>query len=387
MFLDNLNFSKLIKPKSKSEFFDTYFDKKTLLIKRHNKDFYQGLLSPEQLDEVLFQWPNDATLVKASEHEGNRQNLHASVYQNNTATVINALDEGSTLILDKLDHRIPSLTQLNGSFEKELHYPFQSNVYITPPKSQGFKAHFDNHHVFILQTTGSKLWRVDNNAKPHSTSSDKALDYTIDPDNHQAFLLEQGDLIYIPPYTVHEAEGQNEYSVHITLSPYPPSWRNLLSSVLDEQQQGTSPLNDPIPHGFLDRSPQELTTHLQQLLGTVIKQLDDAHSENYLKTRADDFRGVFRGALQHRMEANVISTEQKYCLNQSLLIREREQDDELILITPKKEVSIPLLFAEEVRFCLSGQSFHYNDLVDLVDEEKNILINRLLSEGLIVKSN
>lgn len=385
MFLDDLSFTKLVEPTTKSLFFNDYFGKKTLLIKRNNKAFYRGLLSPEQLDEVLFHWPNDATLVKASERNGHRQNLHSTINQNNTATVITALDEGSTLILDKLDHRIPTLTQLSGVLEQELHYPFQSNIYITPPKSQGFKAHFDDHHVFILQTTGSKLWRVDNAAKPHNTDSDKALDYIIDPDNHQEFLLEQGDLIYIPPYTVHEAEGQSEYSVHITLSPYPPNWRNLVSSIMTNQQQATSLLNAPIPHGFLDQDPKQLTAQVKKALLTVIEQLDATQTEKFIKDRADEFRGVFKGALKHRMEASPPAPQQQYCLNKSLLIRERQQGDDLLLLTPKKTVSLPDIFAPQIRFCLSGEVFGSEDIGDMNSDEKSILLNRLLSEGLIVK--
>ena len=34
------------------------------------------------------------------------------------------------------------------------------NVYLTPPSSQGFTAHYDAHDVFILQIAGSKHWRL-----------------------------------------------------------------------------------------------------------------------------------------------------------------------------------------------------------------------------------
>lgn len=384
MFLDNLSFSKLIEPTTKTQFFNDYFGKQPLVIKRGNSNFYQGLLTAAQLDDVLFHWPNDATIVKANERDGRRQNLHTTINQNNTGTVLRALDEGSTLILDKLDHRVANLSQLGSTLEQELHYPFQSNVYITPPNSQGFKAHFDDHHVFILQTTGSKLWRVDNAALAHDTDPNASEGFQINAANHQEFLLEQGDLIYIPPYTVHEAQGQQHYSAHITLSPYPPTWGSLLDHIITKQRSGNSGLNTPLPQRYLDLTPEQMRPTIEQLLSAVIGELDNTHIQSFLEQQANDFRSVFSGALQYRLSAPHVTDTDYFQRNPNLMIHTRERADELQLITPNKQVDLPLLFTEQIHFCLSGKLFQRKDIPTMTSAEADTLLARLLAEGLII---
>ncbi len=362
---------------------DEYFNKKMLLIKRNNTYFYDGLLSPADIDSVLFNWSNATTLVKASKQHGLRQNLGGSVMQQNTPSILSELDEGSTLILDKLDNRIESMTRMCGILENELHYNFQGNVYITPPKSQGFRSHFDDHHVFILQTTGKKQWRVNNTTVPKDTPSEKALDFKIDEDNHQSFLLEQGDLIYIPPYTVHEAHGQDEYSIHITLSPYPPSWSTLLKSLLNQASKNSDTLDQPMPDNYFNMGNAELLATAKGLFKQLVQSTPASAIDTFKKEQADEFRGAFYGALKHRIESNEFDSACYYKLNESLLIRKTQRDSNIIINTPQKEVVLPDLFEEQIDFCLSGQLFQSKDIPNMAEEETEILIDRLLGEALI----
>lgn len=35
-----------------------------------------------------------------------------------------------------------------------------TNVYLTPPQSQGFAPHYDDIEAFIIQLEGSKYWKL-----------------------------------------------------------------------------------------------------------------------------------------------------------------------------------------------------------------------------------
>lgn len=384
MFFDDFNFSKLIQPVEKKAFFEDYFGKKSLLIKRQNTSFYQDLLTPAHLDDILFRWPNDATLVKADKNDGNRQNLYAGVTQTSTPTILSELDQGSTLILDKLDNRLPNLTELNGRLETELHYSHQANIYVTPPQSKGFRPHFDDHHVFILQTTGKKYWRVDNNTQPTNTPKDKATDLAINEADHQAFMLEQGDLIYIPPYTVHEAISQDEYSVHITLSPYPPSWRQLINHIIQTQAQAGSDIDKPLPPAYLDSNAADLLKVVKNQLTQTASSLNQDVVESFKKEQADSFRGVFFGALENRMRAPEISATSRFKPNRALLIQKQLRGDDIAIKTPKKEVLLPALFEPQIEFCLTQAAFSVDAIPDMNFDESVVLATRLLTEGLII---
>jgi ribosomal protein L16 Arg81 hydroxylase len=38
----------------------------------------------------------------------------------------------------------------------------QTNIYLTPASNQGFRTHYDNHDVMVVQVEGEKLWRFYN---------------------------------------------------------------------------------------------------------------------------------------------------------------------------------------------------------------------------------
>lgn len=383
MFLDNFNFEKLIAPIGKQVFYDQYFGRKQLLIKRQDADFYQRLLTPAMLDDLLFQWPNLATVVKSDKFDGRRQDMHGNVVQSNTATVLNELDQGSTLILDKLDNRLPTLTEMHALLEKETHYQFQSNIYITPPSQQGFRAHFDDHHVFILQTQGSKQWRVNHHPESLNTPGEEATKQQINEAAHEAFLLEVGDLLYIPPYTVHEAAGQGEYSIHITLSPYPPTYRSLLNHCLKDLS-AEHPINKPLPMGYFDVNDADLMAHTITAVQEVLLSLEKHNLNTFKNDSFEALRGLYNGALRERIQSTSPHEGSVYQTNQRLIMQIETQEDTIAIKLPKKVATFPALFESSLLFCLNSDSFTLADIPEVDLDEAKILVGRLLAEGLIL---
>lgn len=53
-----------------------------------------------------------------------------------------------------------SLYKINASFEHRLGSLAGASAYLTPPRSQGLEPHHDDVEVFVLQTQGSKRWRL-----------------------------------------------------------------------------------------------------------------------------------------------------------------------------------------------------------------------------------
>ena len=52
------------------------------------------------------------------------------------------------------------LRAFSDGLARELGHPVQVNAYLTPEGAQGFDAHYDTHDVFVVQTAGTKEWRV-----------------------------------------------------------------------------------------------------------------------------------------------------------------------------------------------------------------------------------
>lgn len=100
------------------------------------------------------------------------------------------------------------------------------NAYITGAGGKAFRVHWDTHDVFVLQIVGSKKWTI------YKPMIERPLF-----DFHQPHLfkveagkplasgiLQKGELLYIPRGFLHEADGTDELSVHLTFSYYHPTW-------------------------------------------------------------------------------------------------------------------------------------------------------------------
>ena len=100
------------------------------------------------------------------------------------------------------------------------------NIYVTPKKQQGFKAHFDSHDVYVLQMSGSKHWKVYGVPEgasfpfPVTDWGDDKLDVVRSKLGKPLIdvILEEGDGLYIPRGHMHEAKcDTDEPSSHVTV--------------------------------------------------------------------------------------------------------------------------------------------------------------------------
>ena len=112
-----------------------------------------------------------------------------------------------------------------------------SNVYLTPPNSQGFAPHYDDIEAFVLQLEGSKHWRVYNPRNPQEnlprvSSGNFSQDEIGKP--VLEVTMEPGDLLYFPRGFIHQADTvEGKHSLHITVSMYQKtSYADLLESLV-----------------------------------------------------------------------------------------------------------------------------------------------------------
>ena len=53
--------------------------------------------------------------------------------------------DGYTIVLESVQRYVRAIASLSHSIDVELNFATQVNAYFTPPQSQGFVAHFDDH--------------------------------------------------------------------------------------------------------------------------------------------------------------------------------------------------------------------------------------------------
>ncbi|RZC71166.1 hypothetical protein C5167_034430 [Papaver somniferum] len=120
--------------------------------------------------------------------------------------------EGYTVALRGMEFRSESTAAIADGLAVLFGQPsVGANAYLTPPQSQGLARHYDDHCVFICQLLGQKRWVV----SPRQTSLLPRLyeplrcltgsEDGIDAFECKQFLLQEGDILYIPRGCPHEA--------------------------------------------------------------------------------------------------------------------------------------------------------------------------------------
>lgn len=282
--------------------------------------------------------------------------------------VLDLFDEGATVVLQGLHRYWPPLTRLVRDLELSLGHACQANAYLTPPGSQGFAVHSDNHDVFVFQTHGTKQWDV------HDESGVRPV------------LLEPGVSMYLPTGTPHAARAQETASLHVTIGVHQTTWRDVLLRVAEEILADAE-YAGAVPAGYPDE-PAGFTRELDGHLSTFGERVREARSElvvadetaRFLRHRAP----VLRGGLQDRVDLPSIT-------DQSALERRATSPchivcggDRLRVLLGDREVRMPNRLQEPMRYVAGRRSLTPAELSPWLDQQSRlVLTRRLVREGLL----
>jgi 50S ribosomal protein L16 3-hydroxylase len=152
----------------------------------------------------------------------------------------------------------------------------------------GVGPHFDRYDVFLLQAQGVRRWRIGKN-KNHQLEPNVPLKILSNFNHTHEFLLNPGDMLYLPPQYAHEGVAMGEcqtYSIGFK-APQAQELTQDLFSLMSETLADTPWLANPLyqdPHQAPTDLPGEIPVSLQYF----------AHQQ-FLKKACDS--DLFREAL------------------------------------------------------------------------------------------
>ncbi len=402
MHASDYSFDQVIAPIDAADFFADYYEKNNLLVRRGQRDYYSELLTLDDIDLVITSMSllgENLTIARADKTIKSEDYLYDSGVVD-PSRVFQLFADGATIILPHLHLRLPKLAALARSLEATFSSRFQTNIYLTPGRSQGFKKHYDSHDVLVLQIAGSKVWRIYDTPVELPLFSQAFTAGAPIGEMTDSFTLEAGDMLYVPRGVAHDAVATDETSLHITTGIMAKSWTDLMTDAVVRLARREPAFRKALPAGFagadFDRSAaRAYFTKLADLLkseGSLDEALD-AFVEDILATRAPLLRGQLRDVM--RLDAIDADTTLRarpdlmWRLSEAVVEPEDAEDAEeggspvLRLECYGVEIDFPIATRDAVRYALSSRMFKPRDLPGLRDDaSKIVLARRLVREGL-----
>ncbi len=202
---------------SPRDFLKTYWQKKPLLIRQAIPD-YQSLLTRDDLFALARKEAVESRLITNFRQRWKMQ--HGPVTELPAVSRKNwtLLVQGVNLHDDKADRLLNRFRFIPDARLDDLMISYATDT-------GGVGPHFDSYDVFLLQAHGKRRWRI-GAQKDLSLVDGMPLKILRNFTPTQEYVLEPGDMLYLPPHYAHEGVAEGEcmtYSVGFRA----PSWQEL----------------------------------------------------------------------------------------------------------------------------------------------------------------
>jgi hypothetical protein len=147
---------------------------------------------------------------------------------------IEQLRNGATLVLDAVDELSDPVGDLARRLEHDLRERVQVNLYAGSGVTHGFDVHWDDHDAFIIQLAGRKRWRMHGPTRPFPLHRDVEPPPSPDAEPIDEFMLEDGDVLYLPRGHWHDVSSVGELSLHLTIGFNPATGVDLVAWLADQ---------------------------------------------------------------------------------------------------------------------------------------------------------
>jgi 50S ribosomal protein L16 3-hydroxylase len=199
-----------------NEFLRDYWQKEPLLIRQAFRQF-NGWLDPQQLIALACTEDVQARLV--TQRRGKFELLQAPFEPED---LDNLGKVKWTVLVQGVNHYLPEAAALLKHFAFIPHARLDDLMVSYAPKGGGVGPHFDSYDVFLLQGSGHRRWQI-------SAQADRSLiegaplrilrDFRVE----QEWVLEAGDMLYLPPHYAHNGIAEDDcmtYSIGFRTPAY-----------------------------------------------------------------------------------------------------------------------------------------------------------------------
>mgnify|MGYP003407372480 FL=1 len=365
------------------EFLPEYWQKKPLPIRQAIPEF-ESPLSPDELAGLALEEEIESRLV--IEHGEQPWELKRGPFTEDTFQ--NLPERDWTLLVQAVDQFIPEVAELLDNFRFLPSWRIDDVMISFAAPGGGVGPHFDNYDVFLLQAHGTRRWRIGQMCDADSALLEHAdLRILADFQETQEWVLEPGDMLYLPPRLAHFGTAEDDcmtYSIGFrapSAAEVLTHFTDFLAQFLSDEERYSDadyqPLGDPqqIRHDALDRLKALLAEHMsdERLLLTWFGQFmtEPRYPERVAGSPIEDnelLEALNQGALLVR--------------NPSARLAWSEVDEDLLLFASGNSRLLSGHLRELLRNICAADALHVENLQPwLSDDEGRKLLCELIKQG------
>jgi len=254
-------------------FLKEYWQQKPLLIRQAFPDF-ESPLSPDELAGLALE-PDVESRIILEQGKTGPWELHCGPFAEST---FSQLPESHwTLLVQAVDQWVPEVQALLDHFRFIPNWRLD-DIMISYAADQGSVGpHFDYYDVFLLQGYGQRHWQLGQTCTAHSPRLEGTslnILQTFEPE--QDWILEPGDMLYIPPQVAHHGIGIGDCMTY-SIGFRAPSHADILTEF---SQELAGHLDNDLRYSDAGLSPQQNPGEIkpqaiQQLKRTLRRYLED----------------------------------------------------------------------------------------------------------------
>jgi len=257
---------------SVEEFLRDYWQKKPVLIRKALPDFVSPLDGDELAGLALEEEVESRLILENGDTPWELQ--HGPFDEDTFATLP---ESNWSLLVQAVDQWVPEVNDLLQHFRFIPNWRLDDIMVSYAPDQGSVGPHFDYYDVFLLQGAGTRRWRIGQTCDADSPRVEgTALNILQSFEQTEEWVLEPGDMLYVPPGVAHWGIAEGE-SITYSIGFRAPSHSDILSELgqdLADQLSNDQRFSDPDLQ--LQDNPGEISTSaIAQVRNILTEHLTD----------------------------------------------------------------------------------------------------------------
>lgn len=250
-------------------FLRDWWRKKPLLIRNAFPDF-ESPITPEELAGLALEEETVSRLILERGGDYPWQLRHGPFEEEDFA---NLPETHWTLLVQEVDRWVPGVEALFERFRFAPAWRLDDVMVSYAPDGGNVGAHVDRYDVFLIQGLGRREWRIGANPLPveeEVSAPDLDVDMLADFAADETLVLEQGDMLYLPPRVAHHGIALGP-CMTFSVGFRAPGHAEYLDAVLRRAIMDADPLgslsgSESAPPGHPGRIGQDVLDRLYNLV-------------------------------------------------------------------------------------------------------------------------